>query len=122
MVTLSAEIGHPFRRGCTLTTVNLNWYHKLTGKKLVYTVGNYDCWIRYGKFTDGKREMISVVNLNLDPMPALVLAEMGQVSKVEKLMPDGSLKKVPYKVLQNGSLRISGRHEILDPAVYLISK
>ena len=99
-----------------------NWYHKLTGEKLVYAAGNYDCWIRYGKFSDGKREMVSVINLNLDPMPALVLANMGSVSKVEKLMPDGSLKKVPFKVLQNGSLRISGRHEILDPAVYLITK
>ena len=99
-----------------------NWYHKLTGKKLVYAEGNYDCWIRYGKFPGGKREMISVINLNLDPMPALVLANTGKVSEVEKLMPDGSLKKVPFKVLQNGSLRISGRHDILDPAVYLISK
>lgn len=27
LVTLSAEIGHPFRRSCTLTTVNLNSYH-----------------------------------------------------------------------------------------------
>ena len=66
--------------------------------------------------------MVSMVNLTLDPMPALVLANMGKVSKVEKLMPDGSLKEVPFKVLGNGSLRIPGRHEILDPSVYLISK
>ena len=99
-----------------------NWYHKLTGKKLVYAEGNYDCWIRYGKFPGGKREMVSIVNLTLDPMPGLVLANMGKVSNVEKLMPDGSLKKVAFKVLQNGSFRISGRHEILDPAVYLITK
>ena len=98
------------------------WYHKLTGEKLVYAAGNYDCWIRRGKFADGKREMVSVINLNCDPMLALVLANMGSVSKVEKLMPDGTLKETSFKVLEDGSLRISGRHEILDPSVYLITK
>ena len=99
-----------------------NWYCKLTGKKLVHAAGNHDCWIRHGKFPDGKREMVSAINLNCDPMPTLALADMGGVAQVEKLMPDGSLKQTPFRVLPDGTLRIAGRHEILDPAVYLITR
>ena len=100
----------------------VHWYHKLTGKKLVYAEGNYECWLRYGKFADGKHEMVSMINLSCDPMPELVLANMGSVSSVEELMPDGTLKKTAFKVQPDGSLRIPGRHDILDPAVYLITR
>ena len=69
--------------------------------------------VRHNKLTDG-RELLSVINLNLDE---LIVHLTRTPAYVEKLMPDGSWKDVPFVRKNARQLNISESVKICDPLI-----
>ena len=106
----------------TMRPVRREWlqliFDFLNGSTLEMGLDNADqqMLVRHNKLTDG-RELLSIINLNLDELDELIVHLTRTPAYVEKLMPDGSWKEVPFARKNALQLTISEPVKICDPLI-----
>lgn len=88
----------------------------------LYVKGDYACFVRHGVLSGSGKELLCVVNLCHDTMPAIELGNAGMIQRLEQLMPDASRKKLSFTRLPDGSVRIAVKPELLEPVIMLITR
>ncbi len=90
------------------------------GELPVYTPEDAEIYLRAADMADG-RLFCAVFNIGLDPVDALPLIVDRPVTKIEKLLPDGSFAPIGFTVKDDGTILTDTPAYTLDPVVLVIS-
>ena len=84
----------------------------------VYYPGDQELYLRAADMEDGTL-FVAAINISLDPMEEMNLVFEKEVSKIEKLMPDGSRKEVSFRK-EGEEYVIDTPCNILDPVILFV--
>ncbi|MBR5444866.1 MAG: hypothetical protein IKV57_02010 [Clostridia bacterium] len=93
---------------------------KMAGELPVYYPEDAEVYLRAADMADG-RLFCAVFNIGLDPIDVLTLAAEKPVTKIEKLMPDGSFREIGFTKDENGILTLDTPAGVLDPVILILS-
>ncbi len=88
------------------------------GELPVYYPGDQEVYLRAADMQDGTL-FLAAINISLDPMEKLSLVFEKEVSKIEKLMPDGSRKEIAFRK-EGKEYILDTPCNILDPVVLFV--
>ena len=88
------------------------------GELPVYYPDDQEVYLRAADMEDGTL-FVAAINISLDPMDELSLVFEREVSKIEKLMPDGSCKEISFKK-EGEEYILDTSCNILDPVVLFV--
>ena len=93
---------------------------RMAGELPVYYPEDAEVYLRAADMADGRR-FCAVFNLGLDPIDALTLVCDKPVTKIEKLMPDGSFRTIGFTEGNDGVLTLDTPAYTLDPVILILS-
>jgi hypothetical protein len=91
---------------------------KEMGELPVYYPGDQELYLRGADMEDGSL-FVAAINISLEPMEELSLVFEKEVSKIEKLMPDGSRKELSFRK-EGEEYIIDTPCNILDPLILFV--